>query len=115
MIFTVKRQATYKLDKESLKAFKEGMLAYLEDEMYEAEELKENEDFTYIIEDIPDDIVEEALKHAIQDAFEDPQYYQGGITLDDYFESVGLDCSEEDVRDCIYEAVALWREEIEEE
>ena len=115
MIFTVKRQATYKLDKESLKAFKESMLEYLKGEMYEAEELKEDEDFTYTVEDISDDIVEEALQYAIQGAFEDPQYYQGGITLDDYFESVGLDCSEEDVRDCIYEAVALWREDMEEE
>ncbi len=113
MIFTVKRSATYKLDKESIKTFKEGMLEYLKDEMYEAEELKENEELSYTIEDISDDIVKDALTDVIQGAFEDPQYYQGGITFDDYFESAWLDCSEDDIRDCIYEAVAAWRDEME--
>ena len=114
MRFDVKRRASYTLDKESIKAFKESMLEYLEEEMCEAGELKEDEEFVYTIEDISDDIVKVALTDAIQCAFEDSAYYQGGIHFDDYFESVWLDCSEEDVRDCIYEAVAAWREEMEE-
>lgn len=115
MIFTVKRQATYKLDKESLKAFKESMLEYLEEEMCEAGELKEDEEFVYTIEDISDDIVKVALTDAIQCAFEDCEYYQGGVYFDGYFDSVWLDCSEEDIRDCVYEAVAAWRDEMEED
>lgn len=113
MRFDVKRRSSYILDKESIKAFKERMLEYLEEEMYEAEELKEDEKLPYTVEDISDDIVRDALTDAIQYAFEDSEYYQGGVHFDGYFDSVWLDCSEEDIRDCIYEAVANWRTEME--
>lgn len=113
MKFSVKRRRAYTLEKASIKAFKESMLEYLEEEMYEAEELKEDEKLPYTIDDISDDIVKESLTEAIQCAFEECEYYQGGITFDDYFDSVWLDCHEDDVRDCIYEAVANWRTEME--
>ena len=96
MKFDVQRKTSYKLTKYSLERFKERMIECLEEW---------GEGNKYSIEDISDDIVEAALKDAIQDAFEDCEYYQGGITFDDYFKEVFLDCGEEDVYDCICDAV----------
>ena len=113
MRFNVKRSASYTLTKETIKAFKTAMLEYLEEEMCESEELKEGEDFPYTIEDISDDIIREPLADLIQEAFEDCEYYNGGVHFDDYFNSVWLECGEDDVSDCVYEAVAIWRDKME--
>lgn len=113
MRFDVKRRASYTLTGESIKAFKTAMLKYLEDEMLDAEELKEDETFPYTIDDISDDIIREPLGSLIQDAFEDCEYYIGGVHFDDYFDSVWLDCGDDDVSDAVDEAVALWRDKME--
>lgn len=113
MRFDVKRRASYTLTDESIKAFKTAMLEYLEDEMRDVEELKEDEIFSYTIDDISDDIIREPLADVIQSAFEDYECYSGGVYFDDYFNSVSLECSEDDVKDAVYEAVALWRYKME--
>ena len=113
MKFNVQRTATYTLGEESLGAFKRKMLEYFEEEMYEDGTLKENEKFSYTIEDIPNDIVSEALADAIQEAFDDPNYSHSGFEFDDYFGTVFINSFEDDVSDCVYEAVANWREEME--
>lgn len=113
MRFDVKRRASYTLTNESIKAFKTAMLEYLEEEMYDSGELREDEGFPYTINDISDDIVREALTDVIQDAFEYNDCYQGGVYFDDYFGSVSLECGEDDVSDAVYEAVALLRTKME--
>lgn len=114
MEFNVVRKCTYKLTEPSLESFKERMLEYLEDEMWDSGELKANENFPYTIDNIPDGIVMEVLADAIQDAFECNGYYRGGgVQFDDYFGTVSLDCGEDDVSDAVYEAVANWRAEME--
>jgi len=113
MKFNVQRSATYTLEKDSIELFKEKMLEYLEDEMYEDGTLKESEKFPYTIENIPDHMVEEALTDAIQNAFEEPNYSYSGFGFDDYFGTVFISDMEDDVSDCVYEAVANWRTEME--
>lgn len=113
MKFNVQRTATYTLEKDSIELFKEKMLEYLEDEMYEDETLKENEKFPYTIEDIPDYIVGDAISDAIQYAFEEPNYSDSGFVFNDYFGTVFIGNMEDDVSDCVYEAVANWRTEME--
>lgn len=112
MEFNVVKRNTYKLTEPSLESFKERMLEYLEDEMYESGELREDESFPYTINDIPNNIVEEILSDTIQCAFEE-DYGYSGIEFDDYFNTISLECGEDDVSDAVYEAVALWRDKME--
>ena len=113
MVFNVVKRNTYTLTEPSLERFKERMLEYLEEEMYNSRELKEDESFPYTIDDIPDKVVKEGLSAAIQCAFDEGGYYQGGVHFDDYFQTISLTCGEDDVSDAVYEAVAIWREEME--
>lgn len=114
MKFNVIKRRTYKLNEPSLERFKERMLEYLEDEMYESGELREDEKFPYTINDIPIDVIQEVLSEAIQCAFEeDDGYSYSGIEFDDYFQIISLECGEDDVSDAVYEAVALWRDKME--
>lgn len=118
MTFKVQKTDTYEIYSESIKKFKEAMLERLADEMIESGELDEDKRFSYTIEDIPDKIVLEALKVTVQDAYDNlntAYAYCSGVKFDDYFNSISLDCSEEDVRDCIYEAAAEWKKELNKE
>lgn len=109
MKFNVERKATYNLDDLSVKKFKTRMLEYRENEMHEDGTLLENEKFPYTIDDISDDIVHEALAETIQDAFGNSECSgYTGVSFDDYFSTIFLDFTEEDVRDCVCEAVANW-------
>lgn len=112
MKFNVVKRSTFTLYEESIKAFKEKMIQYLKNEMEEDGKLEDDEKFPYTIEDISDDIVEESISDIIQDVFEN-DYDDSGIIFDDYFRTISFDFNEEDVRDCIYEAVANWRTEME--
>lgn len=113
MKFNVVKRHTYKLTSPSLESFKERMLEYLEEEMYDSGELKENESCPYTIDDIPLDVVQEALLDTVQCAFDEDGYYHGGVEFDDYFNTISLDCGEDDVSDAVYEAIALWRDKME--
>lgn len=113
MKFNVRKSKTFTLEEDSIKTFKEKMLERLEEELYEDGTLKQDDVFLYTIEDISDDIVEKALAESIQDAFEDPGYVYSGFAFDDYFNTVSIYSIEDDVRDCVYEAVANWRTEME--
>lgn len=113
MKFNVHRSTTYTLEKDSIEMFKRTMLERLEAEMYEDGTLKENEEFPYTIEDIPYDIVQEALADAIQEAFEEPSCAYSGFVFDEYFGTVFISDMEEDVSDCVYEAIANWRMKME--
>jgi hypothetical protein len=104
MKFDVIRRASYTLDKDSVKAFKQRMVERIEEEM-------EDDKFACTLEDISDDIIREPLANLIQEAFED---YGNGVHFDDYFGSVWLDCGEDDVSDCIDEAIDAWISEKEE-
>lgn len=109
MKFNVYRSAAYTLEKDSIEMFKRTMIEYLEEEMYEDGILKDNEKLPYTIEDIPDYIVEDALKDAIQYAFEELGYADSEFVFDDYFNSVFISDIKDDVRDCVYEAIANWK------
>ena len=113
MKFNVVKRQTYKLNVSSLKAFKKTVLEYLEDEMYDSGELKENETFPYTVDDIPEDIIQEVLLDVIQYAFDEDGCYHGGVEFDDYFNIISLECGEDDISDAVYEAVALWRDKME--
>ena len=113
MKFNVKRTHTYALYDDSIKEFKERMLRYLENEMEEDGELNEGEKFPYTIADISDDIVYEALADTVQIVFADGDFGYSGIQFDDYFDTISLDFDEDDVRECVYEAVANFRDEME--
>ena len=106
MEFNVVKKSTYRLTQPSLESFKERMIERLEEEM-------ECEDFPYTIDDISDDLVREALTDVVQDAFECCDYCHSGVEFDDYFGTISLDCGEDDVSDAIYEAMALWRDQME--
>lgn len=108
MKFNVVKRATYTLDNKEVVKFKEAMLEY-----YEEENLEEEEDCPYTIADIPDKIVEDVLADAIQDSFENDDCYYDGIDFEPYFNTIYLNCYEEGVRDCIYEAVGNWITEME--
>lgn len=105
MKFNVIKKATYTLDEMSITKFKTKMLECCENEMREDGTLSENEEFPYTINDISDEIVRNALADTIQNVFEENEDYTG-ITFD--FDQIYLDFTEEDVRDCVYEAVANW-------
>ena len=106
MEFSVIRKNTYRLTQPSLESFKKTMLERFEEEM-------ECEDFHYTINDISDDIVREALADCIQDAFECGDSCCSGVWFDDYFNTISLECGEDDVSDAVYEAMALWRDKME--
>lgn len=112
MKFNVKVSKTFTLEEDSITLFKEKMLECLEEEMYEDGTLKENEKLPYTIKDISDDIVEKALADAIQYAFEEPDYAYSGFSFSNYFETVSIDSIEDDVSDCVDEAIKIWREEM---
>ncbi|MBQ7818561.1 MAG: hypothetical protein IJ341_02570 [Bacteroidales bacterium] len=113
MKFNVVRKSTYTLEDSSVEKFKKKMLAYREDEMREDGTLLESEKFPYTIEDISDDIVHEALAETIQEVFDSPNCERyTGILFDDYFETIALDFTEVDVRDCVREAVANWMDSL---
>ena len=115
MKFDVVRKESYTLSNDEIIDFKKAMLEYLKEEMCECGELEENQDFPYTISDIPDHIIEEVLAKEVQGIYEDSDdYYCSGIYFNNYLKSIFLDCDEEGVRDCIYEAVANWRTEMEE-
>ena len=109
MKFNVKRTEAYTLDKASIKAFKERMI-----ECFEEKYLEDGQECHYTIDDISDDIIKEPLAELIQEAFQYYGQFNSGVIFDDYFNSVGLECSEEDVRDVIYEATEIWITEMEE-
>lgn len=109
MKFHVVRKASYTIDNEQIIKFKQEMLEY-----YEEEYLDEDEELSYTLEDISDEIVEKVLADTLQCIFEDGDYYCYGIKFDDYFDSVSLDFYEEGVRECIREAVDSWIETMEE-
>lgn len=113
MKFNVVCKRTYTVSNDEIKSFKEAMLEYLEEEMIESDELGEGEQLPYTIDDIPDKIVEKVLAEVIQDAFDGDDYYCSGVNFDEYFGSITLNVYEEGVRDCVYEAVANWRTEME--
>lgn len=113
MFFSVTRKAKYELDDIQIEQFKTKMLEYLENEMWDSGELEGNCKFPYTVADIPNNIVKEVLYDVIQSAFEEPDYYNGGVHFDDYFGTVSLECGEDDVSDAIHEAVANWRAEME--
>ena len=100
MKFNVVRRASYTIDDEQIIKFKQEMLEY-----YEEEYLDEDEELSYTIEDISDEIVEKVLGDTLQCVFEDGDDYCYGIGFDDYFGSVSLDFYEEGVRECVHEAV----------
>lgn len=113
MKFNVQRTAIYTFGPDSLYAFKATMLDYLEEEMRNDGTLKENEKFPYTIDNISDDIVSESLADAIQEAFNNVGYGYSGFEFDDYFGTVFINGFEDDVTDCVYEAVANWRTKME--
>ena len=114
MSFSVKNSSTYTITRGSVDKFKETMLEYMEEAMVEADELGEDETFSYTVEDIPDKIVEKALAAGVKDAYKNLNnpYLHSGFRFDDYFNSVHIECFEEDVYDCVYNAVAAWRTEL---
>ena len=112
MKFNVVKTKTYTISDDEIKSFKDAMLEYLEEEMMESGELGEDEKIPYTVDDIPDKIVKDVLAKAVQDSFDD-DYYGCGIQFDSYFDTISLNVYEEDVRDCVYEAVANWRTEME--
>ena len=98
MKFSVKRVETYTLNKESLKKFKESVVELLNEE---------DETDTFTLDIVTDEIVEAALKETIQTAFQEGG---NGVSFDDYFNTISLDCGEDDVADAVHEAAALVRE-----
>jgi hypothetical protein len=112
MKFNVRRSKTFTLEENSIIIFKDEMLARLEEELYENGTLKEGDRFPCTFEDISDDIVEKALAEAIQYAFEEPGYVYSGFAFDECFNTVSIYSIEDDVKDCIYEALENWRKEI---
>ena len=109
MKFNVVRRASYTIDDEQIIKFKQEMLEY-----YEEEYLDEDEELSYTIDDISDEIVEKVLGDTLQRIFEDGDDYDHGINFDNYFDSVSLDFYEEGVRECVHEAVQNWIERMEE-
>ena len=85
----------YSVAEVSINKFKEKMLDY-------------DEENTCTIEDIPDEIVRETIADAVQDAFEN-DYCYSGFEFNDYFGTVYLDFAEDDVSDCVYEAIDKWK------
>lgn len=110
MKFKVIKTKTYTLEDKAIQAFKEKML-----ECYINEE--EVDSTSYTINDIPDNIIKEALADTVQNAFGDLgefDAFYSGIQFEDFNDTITFNFEEDDVSDCVYEAVATWRDLMEE-
>ena len=104
MFFDVKRTARFTVDDESILKFKTAVAEYL------TEEADEKGPF-YTADDIPDSVVEEVLKDAIQEAYQEGD---DGFVFDEYFMSVSLIMGEDGTSDAVYEAAGLFHDKIKE-
>lgn len=100
MISIVKRVEQYTVNELEVLKFKNAVAHYLNEE-------DENENFT--ANDISDSIVQEILNEAIQSAYQEDDG-SSGITFDEYFKTISINCTSEDVTDAVYEAAALVRD-----
>ena len=100
MISIVKRVEQYTVNELEVLKFKNAVAHYLNEE-------DENENFT--ANDISDGIVQEILNEAIQSAYQEDDG-SSGITFDEYFKTISINCTSEDVTDAVYEAAALVRD-----
>lgn len=110
MKFKVVKTKTYTLEDRELRAFKEKMLEYYMNE-------EEVDSIPYTIDDIADDFVRDALADTVQNAFSDLgefDVFYSGIQFDDFNNTITFNFDEDDISDCVYEAVAVWRDLMEE-
>lgn len=105
MEIKVSKSKTYRVEEDTIKKFKEKMLEYYND-LKEISDSSEEPALT--VDDIPDTVITEVLAEAINE-LEDMDCYYSCLIIDNYFNTVSIDFTEDDITDYLYEAVYKWK------
>lgn len=100
MEIKVSKKMAYRVEEDTIKKFKEKMLEYLKNE---------EDNSSYTIDDIPDSVITEVLAEAI-DELEDIDCYYSCLIIDNYFNTISIDFTEDDIIDYICDAIYKWKE-----